>query len=167
MPGSRRSYGSVLLLVAAILAGAGIASAHGGDTTLIHACVNKDSGGIRIVGATSHCLRSEVPLDWNKEGPPGPSSLSVVLRETSRQLTLAPGTGAEIASGCLSGEVVVGGGPTNIPGNVTNVTVAWSTVFFDGTSSGWLVRFENHGADTVTVFPAVSAECVLGTMSKG
>ncbi len=164
MPGSRRFYGSVLLVVAAMLAGAGIANAHGGDTSLIHSCVNKDSGGIRIVGATSHCLRSEASLDWNKEGPPGPSSLSVVLRETSRQLTLAPGAGDVVSSGCLSGEVVVGGGPTNIP---ANVTVAYSTLFFDGTNSGWSVRFENHGASTVTVLTAVSAECVLGTMSKG
>src|SRR3990172_10597896 len=69
-------------------------SAHGGDVTVIHACVKMgksedakggatgenerdDKGGgtrglIRIVGADGACKRNEIALDWNIQGPPGP-----------------------------------------------------------------------------------------------
>jgi hypothetical protein len=38
--------------------------AHGGDTNLIHSCVNS-RGGIRIVSATSTCPAGQTPLDWS------------------------------------------------------------------------------------------------------
>lgn len=43
---------------------------HGGDTTLIHACVARD-GAIRIVGAAVTCKSQETALDWNITGPQG------------------------------------------------------------------------------------------------
>jgi hypothetical protein len=45
--------------------------AQGGDTGIIHSCVDK-SGKIRIVAATTPCEKSEAPLSWNIQGPPGP-----------------------------------------------------------------------------------------------
>jgi hypothetical protein len=158
-----RTYGTVLLVVALMLVGSGLASAHGGDTSLIHSCVNA-GGRIRIVGATSSCLGDEQSLDWNKQGPAGPSSLSVVLRESSRLLTLAPGEGDFVTSPCLDGEVVVGGGVTNSSGFAT---LGSSGPFFDGTHSGWTVRFDNKSAETLTFIPSVGAECVPGSMSAG
>lgn len=50
---------------------ASIVLSHGGETTLIHACVAKD-GTIRIVGATTACKIQETALDWNITGPEGP-----------------------------------------------------------------------------------------------
>ena len=47
-------------------------SAHGGDGSLIHACVNNRSGAVRIVNASSTCDGSkETPLDWNIQGVQG------------------------------------------------------------------------------------------------
>jgi hypothetical protein len=157
-----RTRSAVLVAVAATLAGAGIANAHGGDTSQIHSCVTRN-GLLRVVGATSQCPKGEVPLDWNIQGPPGPSFLSVQLRESTRQLTLSPGQGDFVTSACLPGEVVVGGGPTNIPG--PPVIVASSSLFFDGVHSGWSAQFVNNGTETVIVFPSVGAECVPGSMT--
>src|SRR5687768_13554992 len=46
--------------------------AHGGDITLIHACVRNNTGAIRIVGASDTCTNNERPLDWRIQGEPGP-----------------------------------------------------------------------------------------------
>lgn len=43
---------------------------HGGDASLIHACVAKD-GTIRIVAPAATCKSNETPLDWNIQGPQG------------------------------------------------------------------------------------------------
>lgn len=56
------------------------ASAHGSDTSLIHACVNARTGRLRIVGPTvghipgKHevCGGNEVNLEWSITGPQGP-----------------------------------------------------------------------------------------------
>jgi len=45
--------------------------AHGGDATLIHACVKSSTGEIRIVGASDTCKISETALDWRIQGNPG------------------------------------------------------------------------------------------------
>ena len=37
----------------------------------INACVNKSDGTIRIVLSTDSCKKSESPLSWNMQGPPG------------------------------------------------------------------------------------------------
>ena len=42
--------------------------AHGGDAGLIHACVNNDSGTLRIVGPDQNCKSNETPLDWGGSG---------------------------------------------------------------------------------------------------
>jgi hypothetical protein len=42
---------------------------HGGDSTLIHACVNKSSGEIKIVGANASCKNNETALDWPATSP--------------------------------------------------------------------------------------------------
>jgi hypothetical protein len=71
-----------------LLAGGAIVYAHGGDTSKVHACVNFNTGGGRIVGAptdsgfvgsaSSLCGSGETPVDWSAagaqgaQGPPGP-----------------------------------------------------------------------------------------------
>ena len=62
---------AVVVLAASLGVGA-VATAHGGDTTLIHACVNKNSGGLRLVGENEECKPAESALDWNIQGPVGP-----------------------------------------------------------------------------------------------
>lgn len=64
---------AVVMLVIGISIGAGtIAVAHGGDTTRIHACVNKTSGVVRLVGPTQACASNENAVDWAIQGPVGP-----------------------------------------------------------------------------------------------
>lgn len=160
------------LVIALLVVGGAVALAAGSipsEDGVFTACYD-GGGNVKLLPTgTTKCPRNWFgPVYWNQEGPPGPtgppgpSFLSVVLRESSRQLTLAPGEGDYLSSGCLAGEVVLGGGPT---ASSPQVTIAGTGPFFDGTHSGWSVRFENHGAETVTFTPSVGAECVPGSMS--
>ncbi len=47
-----------------VLAGPLAAHAHGGDATLVHACVNAASGVMRLVGPNDACRNGEFALDW-------------------------------------------------------------------------------------------------------
>src|SRR5688500_13780229 len=73
-----KKFSNVLLLGSALLmgfigsGGAGMVSAHGGDTTRIHACLNPGSGTIFIVDAGQTCGQNQIALDWNIQGPVGP-----------------------------------------------------------------------------------------------
>ena len=67
--------GAVLLMA---LLGVGLAtlvSAHGGDASLIHSCVQNLSPGtnVRIMDLFQTCRRFETAVDWNVSGPPGPA----------------------------------------------------------------------------------------------
>ena len=55
----------VLNVVLLSLVSVTLASAHGGNTSLIHACVSNSSGEIRIVCANSNCPSNSRALDWN------------------------------------------------------------------------------------------------------
>src|SRR5688500_17669248 len=62
----------VALMMGCLGAGAGsLASAHGGDTTRIHACLNPGNGTIYIVEAGQACGTNQTALDWNIQGPTG------------------------------------------------------------------------------------------------
>ncbi len=74
-----RSTQGTVLIVAALAAVVAVASsltlagAHGGDTSKVHSCVNKYTGGLRIIAANSICTLFENPLDWSQSGAAGPS----------------------------------------------------------------------------------------------
>jgi len=62
----------ILLVIIFSLGRVMFVSAHGGDGTLIHACVNNRSGAVRIVSANTACDASkETALDWGVQGPQG------------------------------------------------------------------------------------------------
>lgn len=67
---SARRVGVVMLLAAGA-AGIMYATASGAGTT-IQACAQQQQGMLRVVADPSQCRPSEVPISWNKEGPPGP-----------------------------------------------------------------------------------------------
>jgi hypothetical protein len=54
--------GSALVLALTALTPAALA--HGGDPTLVHACVNKSSGEVKIVGANASCKGNDTAVDW-------------------------------------------------------------------------------------------------------
>ena len=72
-----RSAARWLLLGSAfVLALAGITPAvyaHGGDATLIHSCVNKSSGEVKIVGANASCKANDTAVDWPGISAPAPA----------------------------------------------------------------------------------------------
>ena len=53
------------------LMSATLVSAHGGNTALIHSCVNNTSGEIKIIAANANCPSNYRSLDWNIQGPAG------------------------------------------------------------------------------------------------
>jgi len=63
--------GMVITLVAALVGTTAIGFAAATTAGVIHACVNNNSGTIRIVSATTACTNNEVALAWNTEGPEG------------------------------------------------------------------------------------------------
>ena len=129
--------------------------------------MRKSLGILGIAGtavAVSLVLGGSLAFAGSGEGPRAPSALGqkglvIHLREASRQITLAAGQTDFVASACNTGEAVTGGGPTGIPAS-TPVTL--STLFFDGTHSGWETDFKNVTSSTVTVTPSVGALCVAG-----
>ena len=67
-----RFFSATLLVGLFGMSGVMYVSAHGGDVTLIHACVNNRNGAVRIVGASATCDASkETALDWGIQGPKG------------------------------------------------------------------------------------------------
>lgn len=45
---------------------------HGGDASLIHACVQVHNQSVRIVGANDACKANQVAIHWSITGPQGP-----------------------------------------------------------------------------------------------
>ena len=67
-----RFLSAILLVVMLSMSGVMYVSAHGGDATLIHACVINRTGAVRIVSATTACdANKETALDWGIQGPKG------------------------------------------------------------------------------------------------
>jgi hypothetical protein len=65
------------LLTASVLAFAALplqGLAHGGDTSKIHACLNPNSGEVKILDANASCHKHETPIDWPAGGATGQAS---------------------------------------------------------------------------------------------
>jgi hypothetical protein len=159
-------------------------SAHGGDITLIHACVNARSGAVRIVSATTTCdANKETSLDWGIQGPkgdkgdtgsagpqgpqglqgePGFAGVLNVYRNVT-PFTVPAGIDGFAAASCDPGDQLISGGfgigitnPAYVPKVVTN---APTNVGFYGT---WEVHiFNMHSPEPVNA--TVIAICVDST----
>lgn len=67
-----RFLNACLITVLLGMSGVMYVSAHGGEGTLIHACVSNRNGAVRIVGANTGCdANRETALDWSIQGPKG------------------------------------------------------------------------------------------------
>jgi hypothetical protein len=83
---TRAKIGSVLLMscLVLVLGGGGApAFGHGGDLTLVHSCVNKSSGEIKIVAATATCKPNETALDWTQTAATPPAAEGGLLHARS------------------------------------------------------------------------------------
>src|SRR4249919_1216558 len=79
-------FGGLLILAFAVVS---MASAHGGDASKIHSCVNNNSGTIKIVAPTATCSNNEMALDWNQQSasPADVSALQAQIAAVQGQLS--------------------------------------------------------------------------------
>ncbi|HUF92004.1 MAG TPA: hypothetical protein VMR23_06485 [Candidatus Limnocylindria bacterium] len=68
----KRCEAVVVLLAFLAILGPVTAEAHGGDASVIHACVHRSSQQVRIVGPNDQCRRPEIAVHWSGAGAPGP-----------------------------------------------------------------------------------------------
>jgi hypothetical protein len=72
-----RFLSAILLMALLSLSSVIYVSAHGGDVTLIHACVTNRTGAVRIVSATTTCdANRETALGWGIQGPKGDTGVT-------------------------------------------------------------------------------------------
>jgi hypothetical protein len=110
--------GAALAVALAVLAAVGAAGAQ--SAGVIRACVNTNSGAVKIVGSGDGCAGSERLLTWNVQGPAGPqgplgpagASGVTGLETVTRVVTLPPGAGSVVHANvtCPAGKVVLSGG---------------------------------------------------------
>ena len=114
----------ILAIAAAFVAGTiattGLVYAHGGNINLIHACVGKTLGLIRIVSPTTTCTNLEKPLDWSIQGPKGdkgdagPAGSLPSIYQRVVDLTIpTPGSHGQQSIFCDSGDRAISGGIGN------------------------------------------------------
>ena len=96
----RRGWRLIVLATAAAgLAAAGIAYASiPGADGVITGCAAKSSGTLRVIDAqTANCSQKEIRLDWNEQGPRGPSDAFVFAQNNSfGSVNISTGTPAPI-----------------------------------------------------------------------
>lgn len=63
---------SVFVILAILVSSAAVVLAHGSDVNLIHACVGKPEGFLRLISANESCKKGETAIDWGIIGPAGP-----------------------------------------------------------------------------------------------
>ena len=156
-------WGTGALLLAALLGASAVTliSAHGGDGSLIHACINNRTGLTRIVDASDSCRSQETAVDWNAVGPQGPQGDTGAQGPTGPAGPPGPQGGAglsgyERVSGsfhcsplftcglrvtCPGGKKVLGGGVTTGGFNVFSPDVLAS---YPRQDSLWTIMVKNH-----------------------
>lgn len=84
-----------LPMAMAMLWTTGVAGAHGGDSSQVHACVVPASGAIHIVEPGQSCAKNETALDWTREGGRTYSAGSGLALSADNQLSVigAPWSG--------------------------------------------------------------------------
>src|SRR3954471_16358216 len=119
---------------------------------------------IRVTLVTALLAAASLATAAKDTGTTTPPGINTTLRQYERAVTVAPGERANIASICMDGETVVGGGPTGIP---ASLTIVYSSLIFDGVRSGWGVEYQNNTGGFITASPRTGAICTNGTMTLG
>lgn len=101
------------LLTAGLVGGVAIAQT---GPSVITACVEENSGNVRIVSSASDCKRSETSTSWNQQGPQGEpgtdgrDGVSGWIRVEGPRSSVPPGTYGTTFAECPEGTKVLGGG---------------------------------------------------------
>jgi hypothetical protein len=173
-----RTIALLLAVLGASILGSGVTamvSAHGGDASMIHACLNPGNGTIYVVGANQACGPNQTALDWNIQGsagPAGPVGPAGPIGPTGvANITIRPDTLLNQVVGdfristafCLPGEKLTGGGATSTPNyaiiNTGLVESYPSATLINGngdTVSGWIATVHRDVAP-VTAYALCAA----------
>jgi len=72
----------------ALLSAAFNAYSHGGDSSLIHACVDAQNT-LKFSGPDLECGAGETPVHWSIQGPPGPIDPELLGRISTLEAQVA------------------------------------------------------------------------------
>jgi hypothetical protein len=169
-----RFLSAILLVVMLSMSGVMYVSAHGGDITLIHACVTNRTGAVRIVSPTATCDASkETALDWNiqgpkgdkgnkgevgpmgPQGPAGPTGGMVSYYQHDVQYYVSPGDYLMGIADCNLGDQIISGG-ANTGGAPIVVS---SRPVIETPYSYWVVEFQLSSGVEVGRVVTVTALC--------
>jgi 2-iminobutanoate/2-iminopropanoate deaminase len=81
---------STCALVMAASGFPGVAVAHGGDATLIHACINEYSGTVRLVSPDDSCRGPEFAVDWRTAAGSAPIGAKQVIATPNAPPAIGP-----------------------------------------------------------------------------
>ncbi len=142
---SRSLFGVAAL---ACLWAAAAAPAHAG--TVIHACVNKQTGALRIVPAGTTCKVTESAVTWNTTGPQGPVGPAGPQGPAGPAGPKGP-AGPQGQQGAQGQQGPQGpqGPPGTIPQNLTNLASGLSTT--NGQAVLGPEYFHSSACDTMNV----------------
>ncbi len=134
---------------------------------LIHGCYKTNKGDLRVIdpSAGGSCQSSEIPLDWNQQGVPGPQGPQGIqglqgpqgvqgqqgasgvsgYEIVSHDQNIPDGTGQYDVVSCPNGKKAVGGG--FVADDFRDLTIQMSGPTADG--SGWVVNVVSHGPGNV------------------
>jgi hypothetical protein len=172
---NRRKWAVGAVAVAVMLVAGGVAYATIPDSNnVIHSCYTTKGGSLRVIdpGAGESCNLKESPLDWNAQGPTGPTGPAGAqgqtgptgpagsqgpkgdqgpagisgLEQASRSVNLAPG-GWIVTVDCPTGKLALSGGWDSSGFDTFDVTV--SNPYND--NSGWSFVFVNKSSSTITI----------------
>jgi hypothetical protein len=132
-----RLAGSVAAAAVVSAAGAASASAHGGDATLVHACIN-NGGNVKIVGPSDACGKNERAQDW-----PTTSSVGGGTVRWDQLVNVPAGLsdGDDDGSAALRAQLAADDGAPNEPGDLVSFSqIKDLTAAGDGRITGDFIR---------------------------
>jgi hypothetical protein len=132
----------------ALLSAAAVVPVH---AAVIHSCVNKTTGAIRLVSATTPCKATETAVSWNTigpQGPQGPQGVQGAQGPQGAQGAQGP-QGAQGATGPQGPQGPQGpAGSTTIPANLTTLSTDLSTTGVAVLGAGY---FHSDGCASLNV----------------
>ena len=142
---------ATIAVTVGVMTAAGVGFASGGGT--INGCVKAPAGRLRVVNSSTVCRPGETAIQWNQQGPPGPSVTFVRRTQTG---TVLAGQWSAVTSFCLAGEVVTGGG-YSVGSIGFNDKVNQDEPLTQGGLDGWIMALNNSTAFNLPVW--VTAIC--------
>jgi hypothetical protein len=138
-----------------------LVSAHPGSPTqgIIHACVNNNSGTIKIIDASTTCGANEIALDWNASGLPGTPGVSGLETVKTTLNNVTTTTDLLATASCPAGKLVLGGGAEILNRFNVNNRIYLKASFPSGPTGWSAVAAVIEGADSGLFSFTVYAIC--------